>query len=244
VLATCEALKTDNTAVKNATVIATVNVDGVAYDVEGQPTGKSLVLKTDDAGKVLVKFKLPAKIEVGQANLAVNFSDGANNETLSRSIPIVLKKLKVEFFPEGGDLVVGLPNRVYFQARTTLGKPADLKGAILEDGKPLPVEVATLNDEKEPGVNQGMGRFDITPKAGAKYELRVDSPVGIEEKYTLPALREDGVVLSIADGVVKPDQPIKVAVRAPSRAISWWVCIAAAGCSTRCAWRRARPRPR
>ena len=36
--------------------------------------------------------------------------------------------------PEGGDLVAGLPNRVYFQARTTLGKPADLKGRVLEDG--------------------------------------------------------------------------------------------------------------
>ena len=37
--------------------------------------------------------------------VTVQFTDGANLETLVKPIPIVLKKLDVEFFPEGGDLV-------------------------------------------------------------------------------------------------------------------------------------------
>ena len=124
----------------------------------------------------------------------------------------MLKKLNVEFYPEGGDLVAGLKNRVYFSVRTTLGKPADLKGRLLEDGKPLDVEVATLSDDKEPGVNQGMGRFEFTPKAKAKYEIQIDAPVGITSKHVLPLVKEDGVVLSVAEGVVDSDSVIKVAV--------------------------------
>src|SRR5262249_8429735 len=142
------------------------------------------------------------------------FDDRANVETLVRPIPIVLKKLRVEFFPEGGDLVAGLANRVYFQVRTTLGKPADLTGRILEDGKPLDVAVATLNDAKEPGVNQGMGRFEFTPKPKARYELQVDSPTGITERYALPAVKADGVVLRVVENAQTAVRELRVQIRA------------------------------
>ena len=117
---------------------------------------------------MVVRFKLPATIERGEASLGVKFVTVP--ETISRPLPIVLNKLNVEFYPEGGDLAADLPNRVYFQVRTPLGKPADLTGRLLEDGQPLSVAVETMHDEKEPGVNQGMGRFEFTPKSGKTYE--------------------------------------------------------------------------
>ena len=115
-----------------------------------------------------------------------------------RAIPIVLKKLQVDFFPEGGDLVAGVPNRVYFQARTTLDKPAELKGRIVDDKNTAIVEVHTLADDKEAGVNQGMGVFEFVPAVGKKYELKIDTPSGIEGKYPLPEVKEDGVVLNVS----------------------------------------------
>ena len=72
--------------------------------------------------------RCPSRSSKGEGSLSVKFTDGGNVETLVKPIPIVLKKLEVEFYPEGGDLVAGAANRVYFQARTTLGKPADLEG--------------------------------------------------------------------------------------------------------------------
>ena len=76
------------------------------------PQGKAVAdarinLRTDSSGAVLVRFTLPAQIERGEATLSVGFSDGASVETIVRPIPVVLKKLNVEFFPEGGDLVLG-----------------------------------------------------------------------------------------------------------------------------------------
>ncbi len=210
VQAQCTA-KSANGPVKNAKVEATVVIDGKSYGADGKLSDKPIVFRTDDEGAVTVRFKLPAAIDKGQATLSVKFDPFA--ETLPRTIPIVLKKLQLEFFPEGGDLVAGLPNRVYFQVRTTLGKPADLRGRLLEDGKPLDVAVATLTDDKEPGVNQGMGQFEFTPKAGSRYALKVDSPIGITDDYVLPGVRPDGVILTAPDGLVAAGQPIRVTVR-------------------------------
>ena len=50
-----------------------------------------------------------------------------------------------------------------------------------------------------------MGRFEFTPKVKAKYEIQIDAPVGITSKHVLPAVKEDGVVLSVAEGVVDSD---------------------------------------
>jgi hypothetical protein len=214
VQALCKVTRADNgQPLRGSKAEATVQIDGKTYGRDGKEDPRPIPFQTDDEGKVAVRFRLPEQMERGQASLAVTFSDGANTETILRPIPILLKKLKVNFYPEGGDLVAGWTNRVYFEAKTTLGKPADLKGRILEDGQPLPGEVETLNDAKEPGVNQGMGRFAFTPKAGHKYELRVDSPVGITERYPLPDVKADGIVLTVKDGVVKTGQPIRLTIQ-------------------------------
>src|SRR5262249_47948206 len=68
------------------------------------------------------------------------------------------------------------------------------------DGKTL-ADVRTLNDDQEAGVNQGMGSFEFTPQAGTQYEVKIDTPIGIEGQYRLPEVKADGVVLSVPEGV-------------------------------------------
>ena len=198
-------------AVRNADVRATITIDDKNYDASGRESPVPMQAKTDDAGAVLLKFALPKAIERGSASLAVTFTDGAT-ETIVRPIPLVLAKLDVEFFPEGGELVAGLLNRVYFQARTPLGKPAQVKGVLLEDGKPLPVVVETLSDNAQPGVNQGNGVFAFTPRAGSAYALRIDTPAGVVEKKALPKMQADGVVLRVEKGVFEAGDSIRVHV--------------------------------
>jgi hypothetical protein len=190
-----------------------VNVDGKTYDAVGNPSAGQFVARTDAEGQVTLRFKLPKVIERGQASVSVTFDDPGFVDTLVRTIPIILKKLDVELFPEGGYLVAGLSNRVYFQARTPLGKPAELKGRLLEDGKPLEVTAETLHDDEKPGVNQGMGKFAFTPKAGSTYALKIHSPAGIDKPVALPDVRADGVVMNTGGGVVETGQPIRVEVR-------------------------------
>jgi hypothetical protein len=212
VQARATAKRADGGPVADRPVEITVNVDDQLRDATGKPSGKTFSSRTDRDGQALVRFTLPRQIDRGQASLSVKFDDGGVAEPIIRPIPIVLKKVQVEFFPEGGDLVAALPNRVYFQARTPLGKPAQVRGTLMEGDTPLPVAIATLHDDKEPGVNQGLGVFSFTPIAGRKYSLRIDSPSGVTERKELPAIKEAGVVMSIAKGVFEPNEPIRVRV--------------------------------
>src|SRR5947209_10286836 len=121
-----------NCKVTNASgPVATQPVNAEAL-VDGQRMPVPCV-PTNSDGAVAIRFTLPKQIEKGDGAVTVVFTDGGNRESLVKPIPIALKKLFLDFCAEGGDLVAGAPNRVYFQARTTLGKPADLKGRIVDE---------------------------------------------------------------------------------------------------------------
>ena len=163
-------------------------IDNQPYGTNGQPGGPAAAFTADDQGNVNVVFKLPAAIERGQASLSVALQDGKVPDTITRTIPIVLKKLQVEFFPEGGDLIAGADNRVYFQVRTTLDKPGDLRGQVVDDrGTVVVNDVQTLTDSDAPGVNQGMGVFTLRPESARNYELKIDLAAG--HRQQAPAAR-------------------------------------------------------
>ena len=129
----------------------------------------------DDKGNCLARFKLPAEIRRGEGTLAMVIEDGGVLETASKTIPILLQTVDLSIYPEGGELVAGLANRVYFEAFTPAGKPADLAGVVLDtDGK----EVARFRSRHE-----GRGRFTLTPDAGRRYPLKITEPSGIKTQY-------------------------------------------------------------
>jgi alpha-2-macroglobulin-like protein len=215
VVANCKAVRAEGNAgvAKPITVNASLNVDGKIYGIDGKENGPGFTATTDPQGKVAVRFKLPAAIDRGEAGLTVIFNDGDGPESLVRPVPIVVKKLQIDFYPEGGDLVAGVSNRVYFQAKTLLGKPAEITGHLVDsDGKKVVEVIQTLNDNEHPGVNQGMGSFTFIPKAGKKYELKIDAPLGIQSKHELPAAQDDGVVLFVPEGVAGSKDSVAVKV--------------------------------
>lgn len=217
VVAACKAARVEGgKPLADRPVTTSVNIDGVTYGPNGQP-GSSFQLRTDANGGVSVKFKLPTAIQTGHATLSVMFQDQGLVETIVRPIPIVLKKLNIEFFPEGGDLVAGVPNRVYFQARTTLDKPAELKGNVVDDAGKNVASVETFNDPAHPEANQGMGLFSFTPEVGKNYRLKIETPAGIEGQHDLPAAKTDGIVMTIPKGVTAPTDAIQVKVQSPDK---------------------------
>ncbi len=171
-----------------------------------------------------VRFKLDATIfekKAGppSATLSVNVRDGSDAEAIVRPIPLVTKNLRIEFFPEGGEMVEGVPGRVYFMVRTPIGKPADLKGTIT-DGTNALADVATLTDAENPGVNRGHGVFTLTPERGKRYYLKLASPVGITQPtpdgFPLPTAKADGVALTALDAVTPRGGAIRVRLQSPT----------------------------
>lgn len=144
-------------------------------------------ITTDKDGKAIVKFQLPATIDRGDGLLSLLVDDGGVTEAMQKRVPIVTTKIGFAMFPEGGDLVEGLPGRVYFSAVNTMGKPADVEGRVLDDRGQ---EVATFTS-----IHDGMGRFEVQPAADRTYHVEITKPANIAQKFDLPAAKAGGCVL-------------------------------------------------
>lgn len=168
-----------------------------------------VTLTTNDEGGGLVKFTLPKNLELGDGLLTVMVEDGGVTESVSKRIPIVMKKLQVAFFPEGGKIVAGLPVRLYFSAKTAIGKPADVEGRIIDDHGNA---IALFRSHKD-----GLGRVELTPSTGRTYRAEIHKPVGITEKYALPLPEEKGCTLRTFDDLDGQQAAVRVAVRCTER---------------------------
>ena len=105
--------------------------------------------------------------------------------------------MEVKFYPEGGDLVAGVENRVYFMARNPLGKPVHIEGKVCDAaGK----EVGKIETS-----HKGMGSFRFTPRNGVKYSVKIDKPAEIKNQPELPEANKDRqLVLNTRAGVFEP----------------------------------------
>jgi alpha-2-macroglobulin-like protein len=152
-----------------------------------------LALKTDGDGKAIAKFALPAAIARGDGLLTILADDGGVTESIQKRIPIVMKTMQLAMFPEGGDLVDGLPGRVYFLARNTIGKPADIDGKIVDDRGQVVGDFTSIHD--------GLGRFELTPATDRSYHVEITRPAGITQQFAVPGAVAGGCVLrSVAGG--------------------------------------------
>ena len=96
--------------------------------------------------------------------------------------------VRIEIFPEGGNLVAGLTNTVAFKATNENGLPVDFKGSLFNGKNEKITSVTALHD--------GMGMFDITPIAGQEYYLQKEGDPA-SKKFSLPALDEKGIALTL-----------------------------------------------
>jgi hypothetical protein len=98
------------------------------------------------------------------------------------------KKQRIEFFPEGGNLVSGLSNTVAFKITGPSGFPENKKGVIRNQNGDSILAFESYHD--------GMGLFEIESKPGISYYAQLNGD-GNAEKFYLPAPVEKGVVFNL-----------------------------------------------
>ena len=191
-----------------AKITALARIDGVQVALVPD-------LTVDESGACRATFVLPERMERGEGSLAFVIEDGGVTETATKTIPILLQTLDIAFFPEGGELVAGLPGRVYVQARRPDGKPADLTGDIVRADADYKAAIA---DSGSVGVlrteHEGRGIVAFTPDAGERYALRISQPSGIDRLFPLPPVRDAGAVIRAEKQVYAFDEPIRLGVQA------------------------------
>src|SRR3989454_4220445 len=177
----------------------------VSARVDGEEIWKGETA-VDGSGNAGASFKLPAAIARGEGVIAMIIQDGGAVETATKTIPILLQTLDLAIYPEGGDLIAGLPNRVYLEGRTPSQKPADMAGVIVSAAGR---EVARFRTQHE-----GRGRFSFVPAKGDTYSLRITEPAVIKTVFPLPAVKGSGVVLSSTSNVTPRQKDVVLRIAA------------------------------
>ncbi len=173
---------------------------------------KSLEKKTAPDAAYEFELDLPKYMERGEASVILRFGPQPTDFVV-HPIPVDLNRVQVEFFPEGGDLIAGVPNRVYWQARDALDRPAAVNGRVLDRAEREVARIQTCTLTGPTGVSSGLGLFTFNRAAEEVYHRVVDEPRGSAARVPLPGVKSDGVVLSVPDSVIAADEPIEVTVQ-------------------------------
>ena len=96
-------------------------------------------------------------------------------------------RLNVDFYPEGGNIVCGLPCRIAYKVTDREGRNLHARCQLLADGDPV-ARTETVHD--------GMGSFSLLPQDGVKYKLRVETDKH-NRTFNLPETQSQGVMLAV-----------------------------------------------
>jgi hypothetical protein len=136
----------------------------------------------------VVTSKNGLPITVGSIITDINI---AEKETANAvfNLKQVVNDVDFQFFPEGGELIQGIPNQVGFKALKSSGLGLDVKGSVIDEQNN---EITSFTSSFA-----GMGSFFISPEVGKNYKAKVTFKDGLVKTYDLPKPKESGIGLQI-----------------------------------------------
>lgn len=196
-------LVSSSTSMSKQDGLDVVNTKLLFSDMNKTPYAvKALQMQVLSGAKVLHKNKLSTGVD---GVLDVKFpspKDAGNLALVATSeqkdkkaiIPVLLNRPEntdVQFLPEGGSLVAGLPAHIGFKAISEDGRGADVSGVIINQDQKQVAEIRSVHD--------GMGSFDIPVKAGESYAAKISLAGVVVKTVALPAVKTSGTVLNIRE---------------------------------------------
>jgi hypothetical protein len=148
--------------------------------------------RTDANGSIRITLSSDNENLLNHGRIVTGLA-GLPDGTVYKSIPIhtMAGYADVQFFPEGGNMVNGLPAKVAFKAIGTDGLGIDIKGTVTNaKGE----EMAQFNTS-----HLGMGALIFTPHSGDTYVANIHYPDGTKKTLPLPKAADNGYVLSIIE---------------------------------------------
>lgn len=95
----------------------------------------------------------------------------------------------ITFFPEGGNLVSGVENKVAFKATDAIGRGIQFSGIIVNDKGDTLTTIAPLH--------KGMGSFVFTPEDNQEYKVVMALPNGGTKTQSLPQPASKGYAVQV-----------------------------------------------
>ncbi|MCX2573461.1 TonB-dependent receptor plug domain-containing protein [Pedobacter sandarakinus] len=188
----------DNNASKVTATIHFEDKNGVAYkesdvsydvqlDFRSVDKGKT---KTDLSGNAVINFINNQGLSNKSGKIVATLTL-PNKEKVVKSIPITSTStdIDVQFMPEGGALVEGLPQKIAIKAVNANGKGENISGAIVDETG------AEITSFETPYL--GMGNFVLNTQPGKTYTAKVKFKDGSSKDIRMPLAQKSGYALSI-----------------------------------------------
>ncbi|HET7116602.1 MAG TPA: hypothetical protein VFI29_08935 [Hanamia sp.] len=96
---------------------------------------------------------------------------------------------ELTFFPEGGDAIEGVTNKIAFMANDQYGRPLQIKG-VIKDNKGAVIDHLKI-------IHDGMGYFFIKPQQGETFTATWEDDKGVQHVTKLPSIKDSGVSLQV-----------------------------------------------
>jgi hypothetical protein len=112
--------------------------------------------------------------------------------------PIKDNQPNLMFFPEGGNLVKGIPTRLAFKATDNQQKGLAIEGTIFDEKG---TRITTFKSNE-----LGMGVVDFTPEASAYYAEINDFP----HRYNFPPIFNEGLVMNVFNNSFENDIKLRI----------------------------------
>lgn len=158
--------------------------------VNGLAAGDFSLSNTLPGGSYRIRAYTKWMLNNGRANFfdrRINVTNGAFAR--SKGVAVKTDKADIQFFPEGGSFVNGIPAKLAFKAVGTNGLGLNVKVIVLDNTN---AEVTKFES-----AHLGMGLIFITPEAGKTYKANVTYADGTKAMVDLPKADNEGITLMI-----------------------------------------------
>ncbi|MDB5121801.1 MAG: hypothetical protein JWN56_3019 [Sphingobacteriales bacterium] len=156
---------------------------------EGQTVLTKAKVETTVDGKFKASFNLPEK---AKAPLKIIIEDKASIQVIPLSVSSS-GNIDLQFMPEGGHLIAGLPIKIGFKAIAQNGLGTHVEGKIVD----------SKNNEIVPfqSAYKGLGAFYMVPIAGEVYTAILKLADGTSKSYALPQVKTTGLNLKVVQTI-------------------------------------------
>jgi hypothetical protein len=150
------------------------------------------IAKTDVSGQLLVE--LPPQANSLDPNLYMKLVNEKDSAFLSLTIPQKKRTAIVSFYPEGGNMVSGLPATIGWEVKDRQQMPIALKAHLFKNNNPI--DTIETN-------SYGIGKFRIVPDTKSVYSIKLLHSGLADSIYLLPKALDKGVVMTVSNAIVQ-----------------------------------------
>lgn len=145
---------------------------------------------TDATGAISIKLSAGQKAALDTGTLET-ILEMETDKLINSRFPLknAFAEADIQFFPEGGELLAGIENKIAFKAIQEKGLGLSLKGEIIDNTGKV---ISNIKSE-----HLGMGAFTLKPEEGKTYKAQLNFSNGLKKTVPLPEAKPSGIAVTV-----------------------------------------------